>query len=225
MSGERSKISRANSVAHINRQGLLLVFPIKNQTEPNSLWRCLFPRTKMRWEWSDTGDDKVAQMWYLMKDLSDCRQVVYSKWYQGRATFFSREVFAALLHDQKPREQVLSRGAREVLELLESDSPLSTREIKRAMDLEGRFHESQFNRIMKELFQSLLVIGFGEVDDGAFPSLAVGATRTLYEDLWEQSQGMSNAHAQKILDRHLPPGSKFRKFYQRLRDRRPVADR
>jgi hypothetical protein len=38
---------------------------------------------------------------------------------------------------------------------------------------------------MNELWAALLVVGTGEVDDGAFPSLEIGATRSIFEDLWD----------------------------------------
>ncbi len=37
---------------------------------------------------------------------------------------------------------------------------------------------------MKELWSRLLIMGVGEVDDGAFPSLNMSATRLRFEDLW-----------------------------------------
>src|SRR5215468_1636508 len=85
------------AVDRIRERGVLLVFPINNRAEPRSLWSEFFPGTKMVWDWNEDGDTRVAEMWQLMKLLSDSREVVYSKWYQGRATFFSRELFAAML--------------------------------------------------------------------------------------------------------------------------------
>lgn len=209
------------AIKHINKHGVLLVFPVNNKKEPTSLWSVMYPRTKMRWEWSDDGDDKVARMWHLMKKLSDCRQVVYSKWYQGRATFFSRELFTALLNvlwsraDEEKLRQGLSFTAREILDLLEMDSPQSTKELKKATELQRRDNESTYQRAMKELFLRFLVIAFGEVDDGAFPSLAVGATKTLYEDLWLAAQDLALENAQNTVDRYMPTGSLFRKQFEK----------
>jgi len=55
-------------------------------------------------------------------------------------------------------------------------------------------------------------VGFGEVDDGAFPSLAVGATELIYEKLWLQSNDMTDKEAMKTIEQYMPPGSKFRNF-------------
>lgn len=211
-----------SAVSKINTCGVLLVFPVSNRPEPASLWSEFFPRTKMRWEWDESGDNRVGALWHLMKKLSDGRQVVYSKWYQGRATFFSRELFAALLRLHLPAgkaeaegPQRLSHPARDILEALENDSPLSTKELKKLTGLQGRLNEPAYARAMKELFRSFQVVAFGEVDDGAFPSLAVGATRHLYEDLCEQAARMSVKQAKECRDKYMPAGSRIRMFYDK----------
>jgi hypothetical protein len=48
---------------------------------------------------------------------------------------------------------------------------------------------------MKELWSRLLIVGFGEVDEGAFPSLAVGATRLLFEPLYEEAKELAPGEA------------------------------
>lgn len=210
-------MNQRSAISRINKNGVLLVFPINNAKEPHSLWSEFHPRTKMKWEWDDEGDNKVAEMWMLMKRLSDCDQVVYSKWFRGRATFFSRELFAAMLSLYMQQEELtngLSRTAREILDALESDSPLSTKELKKITELQGRLNEPMYSRAMKELFSKLLIVAYGEVDDGAFPSLAVGATKLIYEDLWLAAQQMDIKEAQAILDRKVPPGTKVRKFFE-----------
>lgn len=205
-----------SAVAKINRNGALLVYPVKNAAEPRSLWSEFFPKKEMRWEWTDDGDDGVAEMWHLMKRLSDSREVVYTKWYQGRATFFSRDLFTAMLRvRRKAPDSGLCRDARKILNALEFESPLSTKELKRVTDLQGRFNEGDYSRAMKELFQRLLIVAFGEVDDGAFPSLAVGATKLLYEDLWMADLSLDEAGLR--IERHLPAGSRFRNFFERTR--------
>ncbi|MGE0763381.1 MAG: hypothetical protein AB7N80_08885 [Bdellovibrionales bacterium] len=209
-------MSQRSAINKINRNGVLLVFPINNRPEPHSLWTEMHPRLPMRWEWTDDGDDKVAAMWGLMKRLSDCREVVYSKWYQGRATFFSRSVFTAMLHltwQVGDPLRGLSPTAEEILSALEGDSPLSTKELKKVTDLQGRLNEPQYSRAMKELFSRLLVVAFGEVDDGAFPSLAVGATKTLYEDLWQAAKAMPTAEALAILNQAMPAGSLVQRYF------------
>ncbi|MGE0616451.1 MAG: hypothetical protein AB7P04_12505, partial [Bacteriovoracia bacterium] len=199
-------MNQRSAISKINRAGVLLVFPVNNKREPRSLWYEFSPRTPMRWEWDESGDNRVADMWHLMKRLSDCRQVVYVKWYQGRATFFSRPLFTALLAVYRRQDAGIPPGgsrysltARRILEALESDSPLSTKELKRMTDLQGKFNESAYSKGVKELFTRLSIVAFGEVDDGAFPSLAVGATRHLYEDLWEASGAFSDDEAWALI--------------------------
>ena len=79
------------AIAHINRRGALLVFPVQNRKEPPSLWKEFYPRKKMVWEWDETGDNRINDLWCLMKELSSSQKVVYSKWYQNRATFLIYE--------------------------------------------------------------------------------------------------------------------------------------
>jgi hypothetical protein len=202
----------------IEKHGALLVFPINNRELPNSLWAEFYPRTPMVWDWNEDGDYKVAGLWQLMKQLSDCREVVYSKWYQGRATFFSRDLFAALLclagTARIPRHE-LSETARVLFEVLENNSPLSTKELKALTDLQGKHNEGAYSRGMKELFTRFLIVGFGEVEDGAFPSLAVGATELLFEDLWREGAEMSQKKARSVIDGLMPAGSHFRKFLEK----------
>jgi hypothetical protein len=213
-------MNQKSAITKIDKNGVLLVFPINNKPEPKSLWSEFFPKTKMRWEWDETGDNRVGDLWGLMKKLSDSRKVVYSKWYQGRATFFSRELFTALLclaKDQIDRPENLSRSARDLFDTLESDSPLSTKQLKKMTDLRGKENEATYNRSMKQLFSGFYIIAFGEVDDGAFPSLAVGATRNLYEDLWNEALRLSPKEALAVVDTYMPEGSLFRKYYEKVK--------
>jgi hypothetical protein len=207
------------AIRKINTHGALLVFPINNRPTPVSLWSEFHPRTKLKWEWDHHGDQKVFKMWQLMKELSTNRDVVYSKWLSGRATFFSHDLFVAMLSFlQKSPAQLgkLSIEARSLLSELESDSPLSTRELKKLTNLQGKLNESFYNRGMKTLFSQLLIIGFGEVDDGAFPSLAVGATRLLYEDLWIAAQKLDLTQAQNQIDQSMPKGTEFRTYFDKI---------
>ncbi|AGH95455.1 AlkZ-related protein [Pseudobdellovibrio exovorus] len=211
-------MSFKKAVEKINQRGVLLTFPVNNKPEPKSLWSEFFPKSKMEWDWNEDADSRVSTMWVLMKKLSDSREVVYSKWYQGRATFFSRSLFTALLRLSNmdlENPQGLSREARQLLSELENDSPLSTKQLKKLTELQGKDNESCYQRAMKSLFLNFLIVGFGEVDDGAFPSLAVGATRHLYEDLCADALNLSNQEAQERLDQYMPTGSVFRKFYDK----------
>ncbi len=212
-------MSPKNAISKINSRGALLVFPINNKKEPASLWSEFYPKSKMRWEWDSDGDDRVSDLWALMKKLSDSREVVYSKWYQGRATFFSRKLFTALLCKSLGEfdEPHLTPTAKNLLEALESDSPLSTKQLKAVTELRGKDNERFYNRGMKELFNKFLIVAFGEVDDGAFPSLAVGSTRNLYEELLSDAREMKKTEADKIVDEFLPAGNLFRKQLDKLK--------
>ena len=212
------KLQLSSAVNSVRQHGALLVFPINNSQQPHSLWSEFFPKTRVVWDWNENSDYRVGEMWQMMKRLSDCREVVYSKWYQNRATFFSQEVFTAMLSvrrtHQMSRNQ-FSETARVLFEILENNSPLSTRKLKEFADLQGRNNETAYSRAMKELFTRLLIVGFGEVEDGAFPSLAVGATELLFENLWREGSALPPVTAKATLERFLPSGSHFRRHFER----------
>ena len=216
------RLQFSSAVTAIRRHGALLVFPIANRDLPHSLWTEFFPRIKMVWDWNEDSDHRVGDMWRMMKRLSDCREVVYSKWYQGRATFFSHDLFTAMLavrHAHRTARHELSETARVLFEVLENNSPLSTKQLKELTDLQGRHNEAAYTRGMKELFQRLLIVGFGEVEDGAFPSLAVGATELLFEDLWREGASLATDDAQRTLNRLMPENSHFRRHFEKTRKR------
>jgi hypothetical protein len=212
---------KANAaIQAINKNGILLVFPVDNRKDIPSLWSSFYPRTKMRWEWDEDGDDRVAKLWHLREELSRSEEVIYSKWFRGRATFFSKDVFKAILKLMNPEhrpELLLSREAQEILKVLEMDSPLSTKQLKRAVDLQGRFNESTYTKSTKELWSRLLIVAFGEVDEGAFPSLAVGATRVLFEELFRDASSLDTSQAYEVLREKLQQDSPFLQYFTKLR--------
>lgn len=208
------------AIAKIEKKGVLLVFPVNNNPEPRSLWSEFYPKKKMNWEWDESGDNRVFEMWSLMKRLSANGDVVYSKWYQGRATFFSKRLFTALIRLSLTSFEdagSLSRPAREILDVLEQDSPLSTKKLKQICELQGKDNARIYDKAMKELFTRFLIVGYGEVDDGAFPSLAIAATRTIFEDLLLKSHALSEQEAMMILNEYMPESSLFRRHYEKYR--------
>ncbi|MEO8877248.1 MAG: hypothetical protein ABI461_16765, partial [Polyangiaceae bacterium] len=90
-----TKLSRA--VKLIEKLGICLVFPLENRSDPPSLWSALYPGEKMLWEWDEDGDGRVSDLWHLRMRLAESREVVYAKWFRGRATFFSRDVYREML--------------------------------------------------------------------------------------------------------------------------------
>jgi hypothetical protein len=175
------------AAAIVDRVGIALVYPIRERPEIPSLWSEMFPRSEMVWSWDADADPRVAQIWHVRERLARTHDVAYAKWFRGRATFFALPIFHALLsrfETVRDPHRGLTREAIEILDILRERSPLSTKEIRAAADLRGKAHEAIFQHAMKSLWQRLLVVGTGEVEDGAFPSLAVGATELLFEDLW-----------------------------------------
>lgn len=179
------KLARAISI--VNRQGICLVYPIDNAREPPSLWSELYPRSKMEWSWNADADPRVAEVWHLREELARSSDVAYAKWFRGRATFFSLPVFHALLGRLASAGDVLAGLPHESVELLErlrELSPRSTKELRAEAGLRGKPFESLFMHAMKAMWTRLLIVGTGEVPDGAFPSLAVAATEMMFEDAW-----------------------------------------
>lgn len=221
-------MSYAKAITAINRAGLLLVFPLKNERDPPSVWYALHPRTPMRWEWSDDADDKVVKLWHLRTELSEGRDIVYAKWFKGRATMFSRPLFTALLKvlsPQEPKAEELSADAWRLFQLLADDSPQTSRTLRAGAELEGKAYEGAFNRAMKELWDRLLIVGVGEVDDGAFPSLAMGTTKNMFEDLWLASRALGESEAREIVARHMATDSNWGKYLGRILERAESSPR
>lgn len=213
------KISKREKIVEaINQHGCLLVYPIDNRQEPQSIWSVLYPRTTMRWEWDSGGDNRVGELWVLREQLMHSREVVYSKWFQGRATFFSKKLFVNLLayFGTSQERRALPSNSREALDLLLMDSPQSTPVLKENLGLRGKLNESQYNRTLKPLWSYLYLVGFGEVEDSSFPSLNIGASATLFEDLWIDSKKISAEEAEKYLIKVLGVENPFLKFARKL---------
>jgi hypothetical protein len=207
------KMNLRSAISKINKRGILLVFPIHNKKDPPSLWYEFYPRTKMRWEWDDEGDSKVADLWHLREKLSSSRKVIYTKWFRGRATLISFDLFVAMLKIYSLNQISMTTHARDMLDLLNEDSPLSTKVLKRLSGLQGRSLEGLYTRALKELWSRCLIVGFGEVDEGAFPSLAIGSTKIIFENLWKKAQALEKAAAEAIINQYMPSGSHFRKYF------------
>ncbi len=201
---------RKKAIRAIEERGVILVYPLKEKPEIPSLWANLYPRVPMVWEWTEDADERVNELWILREELSRSREVVYAKWFQGRATFFSKEIFVQMVSalesiKSSPKLQV----AQEILEILRSNSPLSTKDLKSESGLAGRLLESTFHRATRELWRGLWIVGFGEVEDSSFPSLNYGSTELLFEDLWSEAKKISSTSALTSLEGRLGSESAF----------------
>jgi hypothetical protein len=209
-----------SAVTKVNKRHMLLVFPVNNSKAIPSLWNEFFPKSKMLWEWDEGGDNRVSDLWHLREKISKSGLIVYGKWFRGRATLTSRELFPSLLkslNPKLPQVEGLSFNAREILDLLEEDSPLSTKQLRRFTDLQGKENEPRYTRALKELWSRNLIVGFGEIDEGAFPSLAMGATKLIFEDLWNEALDLPVEEAHENVERLLGIDSPFYKFYLKQR--------
>lgn len=201
LSRRSGSASLAAAVRTVEEAGILLVFPNQNRPDPPSLWDKMYPARKMRWDWDQSADQRVVDLWQLRERLAESGKVAYGKWYRGRATLFSHAVFRGMLASfteiAEPTTR-LSHEARELLEILEDDSPQSTKVLRERADMRGREREGAYTRAMRELWTRLLIVGVGEVADGAFPSLSIGATRLVFEDLWEMRKDPSVTDARAL---------------------------
>ena len=202
------KLARAVSI--IDRLGIVLVYPIANKPDPPSLWSALHPRREMKWTWDADADPRVAELWHLRERLARSSDVAYAKWFRGRATFFSLPVFRAMLGELDKAGDLFSglpHEANEILERLRELSPRSTKELRALLNprslrstpsLRGKQFESLFAHAMKALWTRLLIVGTGEVPDGAFPSLAVAASEMMFEDLWNARDHVPDDAREKL---------------------------
>jgi hypothetical protein len=213
------------AIAAIERRGVLLVYPITNRRDPPSLWFELHPKSEMRWSWDEGADPRVVQLWHLRERIARSRAVVYSKWFKNRAVFFKKPLFEAMLaklHATGRLLEDLPQEAAELLSLLEEDSPISTKELRKRAGLQGKLLERPWTKALSELFARCLIVGTGEVADGAFPSLAVGATRWIFEDLWLAAREGVTAEHEALIAEYLPEGSAFGKEWKKILGRHIV---
>jgi hypothetical protein len=213
------RVTAATATKLIEQHGMLLVFPSANRPDPPSLWSKLYPGVAMRWDWDDGADDRVVGLWHLRERIARSKTVVYAKWFRGKAMFFSKPVFVALLaalENEAPLLAGLPRPAREILELLEESSPQATKALRAAAGLCGRDLEGEYQRALNVLWSRLLIVGVGEAEEGGFPSLAVGATSLVFEDLWHARRQPDPA-ATSLLERALRDSRSFTRYFEKVR--------
>jgi hypothetical protein len=103
-----------------------------------------------------------------------------------------------------PRRAELIGESREILDLLELESPLSTKQIRRGVELTGKENEKRYTAAMKELWAVFAIVGIGEIDDGAFPSLSHAATHVVFEELCRKAEReITFERAREWLDREV----------------------
>lgn len=206
----------SRGVKAIETAGILLTYPLRNRADPPSLWFSFF-KDPMHWAWDDSHDDRVSRLWHLRMELSTSRKVVYAKWFQNRATFFSRDVFVALRCLAIKEAPPLSRDARNILAFLQESSPRSKKEMRAESGLVGRALEGTYEKAMRELWRSFQVVGFGEIEDGAYPSLAVYATSLIFEDLEAEAQDLDPQEAEKTVAAVMAKSASINRFWTRTR--------
>jgi hypothetical protein len=209
------KLAAAEAAVH--EHGALLVYPEAGRAEPRALWHVLYPRTELDWRWDGDADPRVAELWHVREQLCHRRSLVYSKWYRGRAAFFSPALFTSLLRVRRAESPRPSRDAEELLGALRDDSPQSTKLLRRSQGLMGKAGERVFTGALRELWEGMLIVGTGEVPDGAFPSLALAATELWFEPLWEAASSPPRADDHSRIGAAFPPKSPWARSFAKLR--------
>lgn len=213
-----AKLSLRKKVIHaINEKGCLLLYPIDNKKEPLSIWSELYPKKKMVWDWNEDGGEEIAKLWHLKTELATSSEVVYLKWYSNRAIFMSKEFFTHLLAYFDTRNIIVHGQSAEALEILQADSPQSTKTLKEAMGLRGKFNESTYNKALRPLWDKLQIVAYGETDDGSFPSLNMAASELVFEPEWNASQNISSAKAKEYLIKKLGEKNLFWKYIEKVK--------
>lgn len=208
-------LNEKQGVDWVLKAGALLAFPITNKTEPSSLWSLAHPRKKMKWEWDDGADSAVAEMWHFRERLSRSKKVVYAKWFKGRATFLAPDVFIHLRAALRVLPKI-SSCASDILALLEEQSPLSSKQIRKGMMDQNGFTSKDVERAFRELWQRLLIVGRGEIDDGAFPSLAIASASLAFDAECSRAEGIAPEESLRWIETRLGEENLFFKELRRL---------
>jgi hypothetical protein len=212
-------LNQRKAIDYVRQHRVALTFPEQNQKEPPNLWSCFHPRTQMRWEWDGDGDRKVSDLWIFRESLSRSGKILYSKWYRGKATFVDLEFLPTLLSALKMPAAGswdypgISPVAREILEALLENSPLSTKQLKKLTGLVGKDFENIYHRALRELWSRLWIVGWGEKDDGAFPSLNIGATQVFFEKEWKKAINLDPKTSREKVETALALNPKVLKFF------------
>jgi hypothetical protein len=82
---------------------------------------------------------------------------------------------------------------------------------------QGKFWESTYQKALKELWERLLIVGWGEKDDGAFPSLNMASTKLFFEDLWKDATLMTNLEAEEFVLEQIKSSPTMLRFYKQLK--------
>ena len=76
---------------------------------------------------------------------------------------------------------------------------------------------------MRPLWERMLIVGTGEVEEGGFPSLAVGATELIHEPLWLEAETRTEEDV-RTLDAALAHAPSFARAFRRVMKGLPVHD-
>lgn len=181
-----NKMTLKGALEHVEKVGRVAIFPEKNKKKSSiiSLWELFFPRTKMKWEWDDSADNRVVKLWWLKNEIAQTQKVLYGRFFGNRPILVSkneaRRTMAGL--ERKP----LSSLAREILSRLEDNSPQTKRMIGKSLRDDGwEITKGDFERALLSLQKQFLIVNLGdsEREKGPMPSTEYAALSLVFPDL------------------------------------------
>jgi hypothetical protein len=96
------------------------------------------------------------------------------------------------------------------------DSPMSTKQLKEAMELQGKYFERIYEKALKPLWQHFDIVAFGEIQDSSFPSLGICATQSIFEEIVREANALSIEEAQEIFKKYIPKNGPVDKFWSKI---------
>jgi hypothetical protein len=160
--------SGAGALAFVNAVGCCSTF-YRFPEGLACLWEAVVGRPAPRWPRRSHHDTGVGLTWELKDALPARRQVYYGKLLKGRPVLVALDLFPAFYALVRGRQRSvdylaeyragrLSQPARRLLDALQSERPLYTRELRAAAFMLAPASTREFERAMAELQQGLWVV-------------------------------------------------------------------
>jgi len=181
-----AKLTLQSALDQVEKIGRVAIFPEKKPSKHSiiSLWELFYPRTKMKWEWDDSADNRVVKLWWLKNEIAQTQKVLYGRFFGNRPVLVSKSETRRTLKtlEKKP----LTSLAREILSRLEDNSPQTKRMLGRELRAEGwEPTKSEFERSLIDLQKNFLIVSLGdsEREKGPMPSSEYAALSLIFPDL------------------------------------------
>ena len=194
----------AYAVRFIDAVGFCLLFPVKNVLLP-SLYYAMTRRIPITW------DKYTVKLWEWKDELPRRRRALYTKYFRGRGTFFSRAMLANFLalrggsariagHETFYSAGKVSHDARTLWQTLAEHGPLATLELRHACKLDSKAGNTRFKKAILELQCLLVVTHFGaEQETAAWASNRLELVARAFPEEAQQCRGITPAAARAAI--------------------------